>query len=632
MRRLFSTALVLAILVIAPPSRGAAASDPVAQARAALAAADARHGPESNEALAALETVIEARRKSEDQSFASDETGAWIERALALSERLRGTDAPGTIQLRIDAAYREADLQHPDPARALADEARAGAGRTGDALLIAKAAYAQGLVSHTAKHYDRAEPALREALARLAEARAAGGDKAELDAFEARIEFLLGETMAQTGRFDEAKTRIGHSIALAQGLGPAGDKSRRRALATLAEIETRRGEYNAALRHFDQARALLPADAPPRARADFLFSYANALARSGDHERALALVRECLELETKIEPPRLRNRGLDHFLLGTELMELEQPEAALPEFEAAQRDLTQVFKPGHPAFALIENNLGNLHLALDRNSEAQVHHRRALELFPEKQVPERWFPHAGLGTALLREGKLAEAHAEFSAALAGLEQSIGPSNYATTFVRTGLAATYWAQGDLDQAFAQAVAAERARQGIVGEIAPEFSERHAIALKDSLEPSDDWVIALAAASGDPERIRVAWDLAIQARGTVTQSVALRQAAARAARDPKIAGRWQEWLAANAAYAEALVAQSNAPKPDAAALEAPRTAYEAAERELGREIAAVGSARARARTRVAELERALPEHGALVVFATLKHSAPTHYDRQ
>ncbi len=127
-----------------------------------------------------------------------------------------------------------------------------------------------------------------------------------------------------------------------------------------------------------------------------LHARANALARQGDSEQALALFRRAIELQP--EYPELHND------LGVALAQQGQVEEAVQQFQEALRQ-----KPEYPE-AL--NNLANLLRTLGRFEEAVESYRRALAIRPD-------YPDASknLGNALAEKDRLDEAITCYRAAL-----------------------------------------------------------------------------------------------------------------------------------------------------------------------------------------------------------------------
>lgn len=627
LRPIFACCTLLACLSVAPLAR----ADDSAVLRESLVRAERESGVDSLAALQALEAAIAQQQALEDYSVELDTLHEWFERARASSTRLRGAGDVATVRLQVQHSALLARMERNDEAIALADAARAAADANGDAWLIAQAMFAQGNTRFWARELVAGEPFIADALARmLALAPTLPANEALL--LEARSHRLLAFAKANSGRFDGAREHYERVLVLTDGLDGEPRAIRRRALLDYGDMEARRGNPVSAIARTETALALLEPGASLSERADALYALASTLSQSGDDVRALDLLHQTLELEQKIDPPRMRDRGVVRLLLATVQERLGRFAQAAATYQLARPDLEQSFPADSPVFAVIDNNVGIVHLAQQRPDVARVHFERSFAHYPENAVPDRWFALTGLATAKLWLGESVAAERDFATALAGVEASIGARNHAASFVRTGHAAALWARGDVDAAFDEATTAERSRQALVGDIALEFSERHALALKDSLEPSYDWVVALAARSGSPEHVRTAWSLAATARGEVSEAVALRRAQARAADDPGIAARWRSWSDANEAYAEALVASAQGTEPDLAAVETARSAYDDAERALARRVAAVRQLRRQRETDPITLQRALPEHSVLVVYTAGAHAQPHHFDRR
>jgi Flp pilus assembly protein TadD len=93
-----------------------------------------------------------------------------------------------------------------------------------------------------------------------------------------------------------------------------------------------------------------------------------------------------------------------HIILGSELLDKGQHQAAIAEFEQALTFDPEDFE--------VHNSLGAAYSALGKHAEAIAHYRKAAQISPE--YPDA---HSNLGSALASVGKLAEAVAEFNKAL-----------------------------------------------------------------------------------------------------------------------------------------------------------------------------------------------------------------------
>lgn len=455
---------------------------------------------------------------------------------------------------------------------------------------------------------------------------ATGDDPARHRALRIRARYLLGSALNRSGAYAEAEA------TLEQGLAEAGEDrslalARQDILVLLAHLAGRTGRFDLAEQRMAAGLALVE-DAPER-RADLLYGFAVTLAMAGDQAHAAQVARQALAAELALASPRRYDQGLVRFLLATTLFDSGQPEQALPVFAQAAEDLDGEIPANHPLHAMLANNHGNALKALERLDEAAGFYRQALARFPDHGSPDRLFPRAGLATLALWQGRGASARADFDALVPAIEAGLGERSVAAQFVRAGQVAARWADGDLEAAFAGALANEERRQAMVAGLATVFSDRQALALKAYLQPDWEWLVALTAQAPRPERIETAWSRLMAARGEVTASTALRRAAARADREPALAAPWQAWLQANQALADAALAVAGGGDPDT--LLRRRQEADRAERALARQLDGLARARAERATTVQALAEALPADGALVAHVLLRHGRPEAFDR-
>lgn len=470
--------------------------------------------------------------------------------------------------------------------------------------------------------HDEAIPAARALLAQTA------ARPAEHVALRVRASYLLGSALHRAGHPAEAEAVLEQGLAEAgQAAGLAAD--RQAMLATLAHLAGYTGRFGLAEQRMAASLALIEGDDAPERRADALYAFAVGLAMAGDNAHAVEVARQALAAEQALAVPRRYDQGLVRFVMATALLDSGRPQEALPVFAEAAEDLDAAAPAGHPVHAMLANNRGNALKALERLDEAAAQYRRAQALYAGQGTAERHFPVAGQATIALWQGRAGEARAAFDALVPAIADSLGERSVAAQFARAGQVAALWAAGDLDAAFAGALANEDRRQAMVAGLATVFSDRQALALKGYLQPDWEWLVALAAQAPGAGRTELAWSRLMAARGEVTASTALRRAAARAAGDAGLAAPWQDWLKANQALADAALAAVDG--GDVATVLQRRQAADRAERALARRLDGLARARAQRATSVRSLAQALPADAALVVQVLLRNGRPEAFDR-
>lgn len=455
---------------------------------------------------------------------------------------------------------------------------------------------------------------------------ATGDDPAQHRSLRIRARYLLGSALNRSGDYARAEATLEQALAEA-GDDPSQALARQDILVLLAHLAGRTGRFDLAEQRMGAGLALVEDD--PERRADLLYGFAVALAMAGDQEHAAQVARQALAAELALASPRRYDQGLVRFLLATTLFDSGRPQEALPVFARAADDLAGEIPDDHPLHAMLANNHGNALKALERLDEAAGLYRRALAQFPDQGSPDRLFPRAGLATLALWQGQGASARQGFDALVPAIEAALGERSVAAQFVRAGQVAARWADGDIEAAWAGALANEERRQAMVAGLATVFSDRQALALKAYLQPDWEWLVALAAEAPRPERIGTAWSRLMAARGEVTASTALRRAAARAERDPALAAPWQAWLQANQALADAALAVAGGGDQDT--LLRRRQDADSAERVLARRLSGLARARAERATTVQALAEALPADAALVAQVLLRNGRPEAFDR-
>ncbi len=263
----------------------------------------------------------------------------------------------------------------------------------------------------------------------------------------------------------------------AQRLGLLQEEAR--AVRGLAEVAMHRGEYPAALAHYEQARRLLAEEAPEDAespdsrtlQASLELGEARVLARTGELTRALPLLEQALGLladprdedARRLQVECLIEQSLDYADLGLLREALAAGSAALEQAERAGWAREE---------AAANSALGLIHPLLDDWPAAERHLRRSLELAEAahdwKGAAAAW---SNLGAGLQSAGRLPEAAAAFEKACTYARRIADVEKLA--IVRMNLGTVYLNHGDWTEAavaFRESLASFRAMGHALGEAA------------------------------------------------------------------------------------------------------------------------------------------------------------------
>lgn len=167
-------------------------------------------------------------------------------------------------------------------------------------LVVALLVFLQSSTWRWVKAFNAGRDAIRlqlypEAEALLQQALAASPHKSH----QAATRIALGEALHRLGRLAEAEPHLREAAAMMEECFPDGHFEIGRAHALRGELELDRGHYADAQRCFQHA---LAGDAQTGNEARSLFTLqrlAEALLRQGNQSRALSIVEECSERETR---------------------------------------------------------------------------------------------------------------------------------------------------------------------------------------------------------------------------------------------------------------------------------------------------------------------------------------------
>ncbi len=221
----------------------------------------------------------------------------------------------------------------------------------------------------------------------------------------------------------------------------------------------------------------------------------------------------------------------------------------------------------------------------------------------------------GLGINALRRGSPDEAEALLAKALDLHERSVGSDHPSGLAIRCELALARSRLDNRDDALATALASGELRNELLLRVAPALGEVQMLHFKKSLNSCLGLALPLAA-RGTPDDVVRLWSEVINARGIATRLQALRIAAARQAAEPARRADWDRWAKAAQSYANAVMQTGQDHDADKTARA--RSALDAAEAALGRQMLAKVHVFGPEAQSFAQVRGALPSHAALVAF--------------
>jgi CHAT domain-containing protein/tetratricopeptide (TPR) repeat protein len=341
-----------------------------------------------------------------------------------------------------------------------------------------------------------------------------------------------------------------------------------------------------------------------------------SLQEIGDYPASSTRYKHAEEVLAQIQDPSAHEVGVIAANYGNLLQEMGDTEGSLAQYRKA---LAAWGDDAHAqrARAVVFANTGNTEFRMGRYDDAIADFKRALALREQtdgKNAPGLAFSLEGLGSASIALRQYAEAQKYFERALDVRGHSVAPSHPTLAVYNFGLALSHWGQGHSDEAFRYAKTTAENQQALLAAFASEFSERQSVAYRDILVPATALVVTLAAQRGDAQSIATAWHLTMVERGLVARSQAHQFAAARSAKDPKLADAWNAWRHANSVLGEAWLSTKTAPEK----LEQLRAEAETAERTLWKLSGHDPGQDIDKNPAPAELAKSLPRDGLIVAF--------------
>jgi len=305
-----------------------------------------------------------------------DDAIVWEEQAAAAVARLgEGTAEEAT--LHADRSVLEQARGNLDVAYALAERALEIRKRVKGAEHVSVGAVQQNMGAIRLKQ-GRLEEA-RDLLegARVIMARSLGDAHPSVG----RIEMNLGALAIKSGDFERAAAHLERTVELFGSRDAPNDLYQ--ALVNLSLVQRKRGDLPGATASLD--RALVAVERAHGKRhsgyATVLTSLANVASARGEHERALELDREALEIREAL-------LGADHeeiaYPLGgiaNELAALGRNAEALPIYRRQLGIVTRALGEQHARTALVHLNLGKALHGLDLRTESVAEVERAVAIY-----------------------------------------------------------------------------------------------------------------------------------------------------------------------------------------------------------------------------------------------------------
>ncbi len=287
---------------------------------------------------------------------------------------------------------------------------------------------------------------------------------------------LLAAATIQGNRradFDDAEHSLNLAEALATRIG--GDPSLQASLDHVrGQVRYKQGRLEEAISLYRRALALRRRSGPDSITEIIRNNLANALARSGDAEGALAEHQALLEARIARHGPLHPSVGSSYNNIGmTHIEAARRPASALEAFQRALETHRAVFGPDGPEVALALGNLGFALAELGEHDRALAYLEEGLDMLARHRGPttiDAVEILAEITEVQVRRGALRAATETLQRAFAALDTSVGRGHPATAVVHAAHGRLLLAQGDpraAEEAFSRALAlAERSRPNIV----------------------------------------------------------------------------------------------------------------------------------------------------------------------
>ena len=283
---------------------------------------------------------------------------------------------------------------------------------------------------------------------------------------------VLGDALAEVNRYEDAEAVLGEGIARARRDQPEQRKLAFDMQSRLAWLMFEQGQIEPALRLAREAWQSLVATVPAddQQRLDAGKRYAGLLAASGEHDKAMTLLRDVMQ-------HRIRLNGPEHPLTLVVRRELATVLLQKRDFAAAELELRQLLAAYERLYgedngytAGVHGLLGGSLREQGKVAEAGPHYRAAMEWHVARFGPEALYSvinrhnHANW---LLAAGQVQRSAQEQQALLEIADRTLGRAHYVTAEILRGLAEAELAQGHVAAARGHAEAAVQAMREVYG---------------------------------------------------------------------------------------------------------------------------------------------------------------------
>ncbi len=435
----------------------------------------------------------------------------------------------------------------------------------------------------------------------------------------------LGAIRISTGDYSKAEPLFQRALAIREKtLGPEHPDTGN-ALASLGALYCYMGDFAKSESFYQRALTVLeknPGPEHPLTAAAFGglgLLYMNM----GDYEKAAAMVQRSLKINENVY-------GEKHPAVAVALGKLAGIYQQMGNFIQAdlleQRALSideKALGPEHPQTALALNNLGSLYTRQGEFLQAGDYEKQALAIQEKVLGPE----HPELAATLnnlasidLMTGDFTDGLPLLQRALAINEKVLGPDHPVTANILANLATVYMDIQKTNEALQYADRAEASRLNLLANILSFTSEQQRLNYASQTDP-----YILFASLNDAPRMALT---ILRHKGVVLDSLLEDQAVAQATQNPTNQALIEQIAPAKQQLTQLLMAVPKDISPEALKSRAANRdklsrQVEQLEGALARNVAGFGQARRALTVTVAQVQKAIPPHAALVEFIHYDH---------
>ena len=213
----------------------------------------------------------------------------------------------------------------------------------------------------------------------------------EQPGLQATAHRMMGRTLSELGRYDDAVRHYDQAFDLATSAGDDREAIRSAAALTFT-VGNRQRRLLDGLDWARRAHALLERlDRPGELELVVLENEATVLGDAGRTEEALALYERVLEIRRRDLPEDALAIAMVRNNIGTALSDLGRLDEALEMHQQVLAHRRSLLGPRHPLVAMSLANVGGVQARREHYDEAEIHIREAMEIWSETKGPEH--PH-----------------------------------------------------------------------------------------------------------------------------------------------------------------------------------------------------------------------------------------------